>query len=134
MNDDQNRPSQWSSRLSTIPSESDRLSGDLSRAQSPQRLRRVIGSIVSSSEGTAPLSSQESITIPQPLFFGNRQLPTTRGRDSEEGEDTLGELQSPPLRAQRSGYLARIAGLSRPTSSESMKSQISFAGDLSWAK
>jgi len=56
-------------------------------------------------------------------------------RDSEEGEDTVGELQAPVLRPQRSGYLSRVQrALSRPGSSESLQSQMSFQGELSWVR
>jgi hypothetical protein len=64
-----------------------------------------------------------------------KPLPVIQGRDSEEGYDTVGELQPPPLRHQRSGFVSRIKN--RPTSSDSVQSQvsqISFLGELSWAK
>ena len=145
MNESFVRPPQWTSRLSTIPSESERhsqsLDGSGRRSESPsQKRRRTIGSVVSSEESAAWTGTSEgSVPIPPPLFHHNnrniRPLPAIQGRDSEEGYDTVGELQSPPLRRQRSGYVSRIK--SRPASSDSMQSQasqISFLGELSWAK
>jgi hypothetical protein len=148
MNDSANRLSIWSSRLSTIPSESEPgshsnvSSGPPSdQAQRSPRLRRVIGSIVSDASRSDP--SEASLPMrPPPLFSGAAvaprelpPLPPAPARDSEEGNDTVGELQPPVLRPQRSGYLARVKGaLSRPGSSESLKSQMSFQGELAWVR
>lgn len=143
MNDSFIRPPQWSSRLSTIPSESERNSQSVDgsgRRSGSQNYgnggrRRTIGSMMSSeasSVWTGP-SETGSIPMPPPLFVNNRALPPPPvTRDSEEGDDTVGELYSLPLRQQRSGFLQRIK--SRPTSSDSLNSQISFQGDLSWAR
>ena len=133
MNDVDFIPHRYSSRLSTIPSESERtsFSRDVSEQRTSSQLprrRQTIGSV-----STDFTSSNESVPIPQPLFGRGREVAFPQGRESEEGDDTLGELQSPPLRQQRSGYFSRI----RPGSSESLRSQssqISFVGDLSWAK
>ncbi|KAF2672289.1 hypothetical protein BT63DRAFT_438114 [Microthyrium microscopicum] len=143
MNDDA-RLSIWSSRLSTIPSESEPPSQPISPGPaSPRyfgspRLRRVLGSIASSDSGTGfshSSLSATSIPYPAPLFSPQqRRLPTPPGRESEEREDTLGDLLSPPLQPKRSGYFAKHRGLSRPGSSDSINSQISFQGELSWVK
>jgi hypothetical protein len=149
MNDSANRLSIWSSRLSTIPSESEpgshsnASSGPPSdQAQRSPRLRRVIGNIASDASPSEPSDSSLPMR-PAPLFSGAagaapRELPPVPpvpARDSEEGKDTVGELQAPVLRPQRSGYLARVQrALSRPSSSESLKSQMSFQGDLSWVR
>jgi hypothetical protein len=150
MNDSANRLSIWSSRLSTIPSESEpgsrsnHSSGPPSdQAQRSPRLRRVIGSIASEATASRSDPSDSSLPMrPPPLFSGAavapRDLPPVPlmpARDSEEGEDTVGELQAPVLRPQRSGYLARFQrALSRPGSSESLQSQMSFQGELSWVR
>ncbi|KAF2397041.1 hypothetical protein EJ06DRAFT_559171 [Trichodelitschia bisporula] len=134
------RVQQWSSRLSTIASESDRNSQSLDSRNSWGRRRRTIGS---DGVGVLPSPSEEAtfsvgsgvltgppseVSIPAPLF--------ARGRDSEEGDDTLGELQSPTLKAQRSFRFAQ-ARESRPGSADSAQShasQMSFGGELCWAR
>ncbi|KAF2755514.1 hypothetical protein EJ05DRAFT_502972 [Pseudovirgaria hyperparasitica] len=58
--------------------------------------------------------SAESLTVPQ------RTLSNVRPhdwRDSDEHHDVVTELQSPPLRKQRSGYFSRFSSESRPNSS-----------------
>jgi hypothetical protein len=145
MNDNFVRPPQWTLRLSTIPSESERNSQSVDgsgRRSGSQNYggnggrRRTISSMISSEGSGVWTGSSEtgSIPMPPPLFVNNRALPPLPppGRDSEEGDDTLGELHSPPLRQQRSGFLQRIR--SRPTSADSINSEISFVGDLSWAR
>ncbi|QDS76802.1 hypothetical protein FKW77_002512 [Venturia effusa] len=157
MNDGPSRPQAWSSRLSTIASESTRTtqSGSSSGYGYKPR-RRTIGSVVSdgASEGMSSFEygsgvltgteSNISIPIPQPLFSPgrtNRPLPPAPrdealGRDSDEREDTVGELYAHPLRQQRS-FLSRFSPSSRPGSAESSmssRSQLSFMGDLSWAR
>jgi hypothetical protein len=88
--------------------------------------------------------SNTSFPIPQPLFTP-RPLPAvpdesfSQSRDSDERDDIVGELQSPYLRSQRSGILTRFSSKSslRPSSADSTKSrgsQISFIGDLMWAR
>jgi hypothetical protein len=161
MNDGSYRPPPWSSRLSTIASEStERTSQSLSSGgQYYPRRRRTIGSIASDGlpaqseeqdsifeEGSGVLTGSESnVSIPYPpaLFEASRPLPPipgddSQGRDSDERDDTVGELQAPQLlRPQRSGFFSRLSPRSRPTSSDSTQShasQISFIGDLSWAK
>jgi hypothetical protein len=161
MNDGSYRPPPWSSRLSTIASEStERTSQSLSSGgQYFPRRRRTIGSVTSDGQATASeeqdsifeegsgvlTGSESNVSIPYPpaLFSSSRPLPPIpgddgQGRDSEEGDDTVGELQSPQvLRPQRSGFLSRFTSRSRPGSSDSTQShasQISFIGDLSWAK
>jgi hypothetical protein len=163
MRDDPYRPLQWSSRLSTIASESDRSGSHSTSTDSARRgrRRRTIGSLTSgehlsslsdarSSEweyGSGVLTGTESnisIPIPQPLF-SPRPLPAvpdesfSHGRDSDERDDIVGELQAPYLRPQRSGILTRFSSKSslRPSSSSSTKSQgsqISFVGELIWAR
>lgn len=132
------RLSLWSSRLSTIASESEPPSEIFSSALPSPRLRRDRRSIAEASDTTRGLSSpsDSSIPIPAPLFSGALPRPAvlSEGRDSDEGNDTLGELNTPQVRPKRSGYLAKLRSLSRPSSSESMKSQISFHGDLSWVR
>lgn len=132
--------SYWSSRLSTIPSESDQGSGSLEIAtiaalRSP-KLRRVRGGILSSIDTTNDPDFPDftPITIPQPLFSHPRTLSPLPARDSEEGEDTLGELPPLNLQPKRSGYLAKIKALSRPGSADSLHSQLSFSGDLDWVR
>jgi hypothetical protein len=165
MNDGSYRPPPWSSRLSTIASEStERESQSLSSGgQYYPRRRRTIGSIASDGqavsspgeeqdsifeEGSGVLTgtnSNVSLPFPPALFTpsSSRPLPPipgndVQGRDSDEREDILGELQPPQvLRKQRSGFLSRLSNKSRPGSSDSAHShasQISFIGDLSWAK
>jgi hypothetical protein len=158
MNDGSSRQPVWSSRLSTIASESTRTTqSNSSSGFGYQPRRRTIGSVASdgaqtsegvSSEfeyGSGVLTGTESnVSIPPPLFSPatvNRPLPPTpghapAGRDSDEREDTLGELQAHPLRHQRS-FLSRFSSTSRPGSAESgmsSRSQLSFMGDLSWAR
>ncbi|KAE9977094.1 hypothetical protein BLS_001632 [Venturia inaequalis] len=157
MNDGPSRPPAWSSRLSTIPSESTRTTqSGSSSGFGYQPRRRTIGSVFSDeiSEGVSSFEygsgvltgteSNISIPIPHPLFSlgrKDRPLPPTPGqeavaRDSDEREDTLGELNAHPLRQQRS-FLSRISSSSRPGSAESgmsSRSQLSFMGDLSWAR
>jgi hypothetical protein len=168
MNDGSYRSPPWSSRLSTIASEStERESQSLSSGgQYYPRRRRTIGSIASDGqrvsspgeeqdsifeEGSGVLTGTNSnVSLPYPpaLFTSpsTRPLPPIpgdddheiQGRDSDERNDTLGELQAlQHLRPQRSGFLSRLSNRSRPGSSDSAHShasQISFIGDLSWAK
>jgi len=163
MQGDPFRPQQWSSRLSTIASESERSNSYSTSTDSTRRgqRRRTIGSYASggplgslsdarSSEweyGSGILTGTESnisIPIPQPLF-SPRPLPSvpdesfSQGRDSDERDDIVGELQTPYLRSQRSGILSRFSSKSslRPSSADSTRShgsQISFIGDLMWAR
>lgn len=162
MQNDPYRPPQWSSRLSTIASESERSNSYSTSTENGSRgkRRRTIGSFTSngastfsdprSSEweyGSGVLTGTESnisIPIPQPLF-SPRPLPAvpderyTQGRDSDERDDIVGELQAPYLRPQRSGILTRFSSKSslRPSSSSSTRSQgsqISFVGELMWAR
>jgi hypothetical protein len=130
--------SQWSSRLSTIPSESDQGSIPLETAtvaaiRSP-KLRRVRGVSHFEAATERALPTPNVIAVPQPLFSRARVLPPPPGRDSEEGEDTLGELPAARLAPKRSGYLAKIKAISRPGSSDSLHSQLSFSGELDWVK
>ena len=154
------RPPQWSSRLSTIASESERSNSYSTSTDSNRRgkRRKTIGSFASggplssfsdarSSEweyGSGVLTGTESnisIPIPQPLF-SPRPLPSVpdesfaQSRDSDERDDIVGELQAPYLRSQRSGILTRFSSKSslRPSSADSSRSQISFIGDLMWAR
>jgi len=144
MTDSSVRPPQWNARLSTIPSESERNSQSIdgsARRSGSHNLgngnngrRRTMSSFMSSEGSGVWTGSSEtgSIPMPPPLFINRALPPPPRGHDAEEGDDTLGELHSPPLRQQRSGFLQRMR--SRPTSSDSVNSQISFVGDLSWAR
>jgi len=163
MNDGPSRPPPWSSRLSTIASESTRTTqSNSSSGFGYQPRRRTIGSLVSDGDGLASPSeamssefeygsgvltgTESNVSIPQPLFTAHRPLPELPdvvgqvggGRDSDERDDTLGELHArPPLRQQRSGFLSRFSSQSRPSSAESSmsgRSQLSFMGDLSWAR
>lgn len=132
--DDDYRPPPWTSRLSTIASESE---PSPTRQQSR---RQTIQSVLSTNDGaTISDVSASPIAYPAPLFtIGGRPQTVLESRTSEEeGDDTLGELQPPPLRSQRSGFLRPFSNKSRPSSSDSMRSQasgISFMGDLSWAR
>jgi hypothetical protein len=137
MSDSVSRVSPWSTRLSTIASESEPGSENVSLALPSPRLRREHRSIASVSDINGFSSpSDSSIAVPAPLFSSQRLDPAVLPpvRDSEEGDDTLGELSAPQVRPKRSGYLAKLKAISRPGSSESMKSQISFQGDLSWVR
>ena len=145
---------QWSSQLSTIPSESERGSQSVHGSQSITEVsgpsgqlprRQTIASTVSS-DGVDPSSepTDSSVSIPLPLFSPALQPPDGRdsdeyhdavsslqspqdGRDSDERHDTVSPLQSPPLKQQRSGYLSRNNSDARPGSSRPGSSQSDFA-------
>lgn len=140
-----NRASQvhhWSSQLSTIPSESERGSRSIervshsfsARSQSqsqdeyagtgrthiPHR-RQTVGS-VSSSDNVSTDLTEASVVVPLPLFSPITR-PSNEDRDSDERQDTISPLQSPPLRMKRSGFLRRYDSDSRSTSSRPSSSQ-----------
>ena len=78
------------------------------------------------SSGSRPDLMRNNSAIPDPLFSSSQpipQRPFQRGSstDPAEHEDTIAELQAPPLRSQRSGYLNRNRSLSdlRPASKRS---------------
>jgi hypothetical protein len=143
--DSSHRVSTLSSRLSTILSESEPRDDLVSEhgqesmegRRSP-KLRRVYGSI--SSVGTAESSrSMSEVPVPHPLFIRRElpavpQTPDSEEMAAQEGDDTLGDLPEPVLRPQRSGYLQRLKAISAQGSAESLRSQLSFHGDLSWVK
>jgi hypothetical protein len=114
----------WSSQLSTIQSESDWNSQSVSGG-SHFSVRSPHGANVTSEVSTGGDSvsspSNTSVAYPPPLFTGQRQAD---GRYSDEHEDTLAELQSPPLRQQRSGYFSRFSPDPRPSSSRSRRSSL----------
>ncbi|KAF1814432.1 hypothetical protein P152DRAFT_472199 [Eremomyces bilateralis CBS 781.70] len=153
MNDGPSR-AQWSSRLSTIPSETEsrpshsfsiphekeegRESGDIldglyrERSSSPRRWGRPESE--SSNGGLRSIASEStmpSVAAPAPLFSTQYLSPSSTvpsGRDSEEQDDHVADLPSPQLRQQRSGYFRRYSDtLSRPTSSGSTYSARSSA-------
>ncbi|KAL2350531.1 hypothetical protein BJ546DRAFT_858253 [Cryomyces antarcticus] len=129
---------QWNSHLSTIPSESDRLtqlwtdgsphwSGASASERSPPKdqRRRTIESFTSlTSSAPRPSSSilrpssdrpeemRAESAIPEPLFATSK---VQVKRISDETADTVSELHPPPLRLQRSGRL-RGHSDSRPSS------------------
>jgi hypothetical protein len=144
MNNRASQVHQWSSQLSTIPSESERGSRSIERASHSfsarshsqshddhgvsgrsfvPRRRQTVGS-VSSSDNVSADSADSSVAMPLPLFSPITG-PSHDGRESDELHDTISPLQSPPLRKQRSGYLrrndsdARSTTSSRPGSSQS---------------
>ena len=132
MNDRASQVHQWSSQLSTIPSESERGSrsidrrsrsvdaGSLSnedhtgRSNIPRR-RETITSIASSEIVASESGAESSVSVPLPLF--SPIVRPSDGRDSDEHHDTVSPLQSPPLRTKHSGYLKRKDSDSRSTSS-----------------
>ncbi|KAI9711223.1 MAG: hypothetical protein M1820_002210 [Bogoriella megaspora] len=105
----------WGSRLSTIPSESERShaftgSGVTTQGSSPIERRRTRGSLGSSFMLNATAEEFENLD----RRLGKQPMP----HDSDEHEDIVGELTSPGLRPQRSGSLGRLSDhLLRPESS-----------------
>ncbi|KAF2840266.1 hypothetical protein M501DRAFT_932298, partial [Patellaria atrata CBS 101060] len=127
MNEPPDRALQRNSKLSTIPSESEpRSSQSIAEPShsSNNRRRQTIASIASSNEVTLPSSpSETSIPVPQPLFSPRQEYLSEPGRDSDERDDIVSELRSPPpLRQQRSGYLSQYSADSRPSSQNSQRS------------
>ena len=128
----------WSSQLSTIHSESDRGSRSIERrshsvsGQSNSRddnggiythvprRRGTVGS-VSSSDNVSSNFTESSVVMPLPLFSPITG-PSYDERDSEERQDTISPLQSPPLRNKRS-FLRRHDSDSRSSSSRPGSSQ-----------
>lgn len=136
MNNRASQVHQWSSQLSTIPSESERGSRSIERASQSlsgrshsqsrddhalsgrafvPRRRETVGS-VSSSDNVSADSAESSVAMPLPLFSPITG-PSNDGRDSDEVHDTISPLQSPPLRKKRSGFLRRVDSDSRSTTS-----------------
>jgi hypothetical protein len=159
MNNRASHVHQWSSQLSTIPSESERGSRSIERAsrslsarsqsQSHEdhavsgryfvpRRRETVGSI-SSSENVSEPSAESSVAMPLPLFSPITG-PSHDGRDSDEVHDTISPLQSPPLRKKRSGFLRRVdsdsrsVNSSRPGSSQSDLSTFVAQTLPTWAR
>ena len=113
---------QWTSRLSTIHSESEprqsrSISGHSGGNGQRALQRSTIGSITSSARQVPPSlpSDTSSIPIPAPLFH-NGSSPSDDSREFDEDDDVVGELQSPPLRHQRSFFSVFSNGDSRPSS------------------
>jgi hypothetical protein len=152
---------QWSSQLSTIPSESDRASRSIERqSQSVDgrshstddyanngrshvpRRRETISSISSSdnasSDNNGSLQTESTVAVPLPLFSPVTR-PSNEGRTSDELQDTISPLQSPPLKNKRS-FLRRSDSDSRSTrSSRPGSAQSNFSAFISntiptWAR
>jgi hypothetical protein len=108
---------QWTSRLSTIQSETEPRASQSISVESRQNGQRndhrtTIASIASSALQAPPsLPSDTSVSIPAPLFRNARHH-----ADDSEGDDVVGELFSPPLRPQRSFFSVFSSADSRPTS------------------
>lgn len=133
MNNRASQVHQWSSQLSTIPSESERESRSIERASRSlsarsqshshddhgvgrsylPRRRQTVGS-ATSSENLSAASANSSVAMPLPLFSPITG-PSHDGRESDEVHDTISPLQSPPLRKKRSGFLRRHDSDSRST-------------------
>ncbi|KAF1990596.1 hypothetical protein K402DRAFT_400793 [Aulographum hederae CBS 113979] len=134
---------QWSSQLSTIMSESDRASQSLSGITewssdpSARLARRATNATATSSQFVGPPSSPDaaSAPVPPPLFSHNATPPldSSEFRESDERDDVVGELYSPPLRtvrSQRSFFSIFSSGSeSRPSSSRPSSSRPSSQGD-----
>lgn len=122
---DSPRRYKWSPPLSTIESVSEPRTGSVASTLalsgiSRANRRQTLGSLGSSdpwnssdyrsseSRPDVPSTPSEFSVMPRPLFSGNRGG-NSRGesRHSEEGNDTVGELQPQPLRLQRSGLFRR---------------------------
>ncbi|KAF2280434.1 uncharacterized protein EI97DRAFT_123084 [Westerdykella ornata] len=139
---------QWSSQLSTIPSESERASRSIERqsqsidershstggfAQDGRsnvpRRRQTISSISSSDNdnGSSHNSNktESSAVVPLPLFSPITKQPSEE-RTSDELQDTIAPLQSPPLRTKRS-FLKRRDSDSRSSSSRPSSAQSDFS-------
>ncbi|KAK8200795.1 hypothetical protein M8818_006111 [Zalaria obscura] len=150
------REQNYSSHLSTIPSESERNTTFISQSSavntsSPYRRRTISTPSVSSSYSSSPVigpipesesDSEEArpgvmrnqSAIPEPLFSSSSAPVLPQGRtsvriismtrESDEGDDTIAELQPPPLRQKRSGYLPqqRSQPEMRPESRRSVQS------------
>jgi hypothetical protein len=123
----------WSAQLSTIPSESERVSQALTTGSGSGRARRrtTIGSIASSVLEVPPSQSGSSISYPAPLFSPSRSpvspiSPVSPRRESDEHEDTLSELHPGGLFPQRP-FLSRSLSepSSRPSSATSESSSYS---------
>ncbi|KAF2878172.1 hypothetical protein BDV95DRAFT_624725 [Massariosphaeria phaeospora] len=150
---------QWSSQLSTIPSESERGSHSIERRSQfsegasgsqprshddhagngreyvPKR-RQTISSISSSDNVSSAVT--ESSAVPLPLFSPITR-PSDKGRESDEHHDTISPLQSPPLRLKRSGFLRRHdsdsrSNSSRPGSAQSDLSTFVASTIPAWAR
>lgn len=126
----------WISRLSTIPSEPDPLVQAISEGsnRNPRPRRRTTGSVAA---GVPLIWSGSSSPVPKTLMSRVRPRPQ---KDFDEQSDTLGDLQSLPLRKQRSGYSAKLSADSRPSSQQSdaksdRESQSSVISSLpAWTK
>lgn len=147
---------QWSSQLSTIPSESERASRTLDSLASPifedtpspvfepieEYPRDGRSNIpgqhptipsVSSGEHSGPTSSHtgSSIPVPRPLFSPIARVPSNESRDnSDELQDTVAELQSPPLKLKRS-FLSRSGSDSARSARSTASRPNSANSDLS---
>lgn len=151
---------QWSSQLSTIPSESERASRTLDSLASPifedtpspifehtptppieEYPRDGRSNIpgqhptipsVSSGEQSGPTSSHtgSSVPVPRPLFSPVQRVPSIESRNSDELKDTLAELQSPPLKLKRS-FLSRSGSDSARSARSTSSRPNSANSDLS---
>ncbi|KAF2742152.1 hypothetical protein M011DRAFT_413182 [Sporormia fimetaria CBS 119925] len=143
---------QWSSQLSTIASESERNSRSVERvspsvdgnsrlADFPEEQlpsegpsdgrsfipgrRPTIVSFPSTDSDPSPTGTQSSVAVPLPLFSPLIKEPTEE-RNSDELQDTISPLQSPPLKNKRS-FLRRRDSDSRSTSSRPGSAQSNFS-------
>ncbi|KAF2243311.1 hypothetical protein BU26DRAFT_437302 [Trematosphaeria pertusa] len=158
MNNRASQVHQWSSQLSTIPSESERGSRSIGRASHSfsarshsqddngipgpafiPRRRQTVGS-VSSSDNVSSEMTESSVAMPLPLFSPITR-PSGDERDSDERErhDTITPLQSPPLRMKRSFLRrhdsdSRSTTSSRPSSSQSDLSTFIANTIPAWAR
>ncbi|PNS13826.1 mRNA-decapping enzyme-like protein [Sphaceloma murrayae] len=152
------------SHLSTIASETEfPESSRVSQQQSPQmtgswpRRRRTITSSAYSESVASPKivqsvkasSSYDTMSsgihsesaVPQPLFSSSAPIPQhpfnrmSSGQHTSEIDDTIGELQAPPLREKRSGYFVRKRSQSdlRPSSRQSNHTNQSAVETERWS-
>ncbi|EON61746.1 hypothetical protein W97_00962 [Coniosporium apollinis CBS 100218] len=91
------------------------------QSERPRRRATITSTASSGANEGSPLPNDSTISISQSSVV-NTQL--AEGRDSDERQDTVGELQSPQLKAQRSANFSRHSTESRPSSGGSIMSVI----------
>lgn len=150
----------WSPPLSTIDSVSEPRTGSfastlalsgISRVQRRQTLNSLGSSDPwnssehrsSESRPDIPSTPSEFSVMPRPVFAGQRSgNGRLESRHSEEGDDTVGDLNPPPLRLQRSGLFLRssnsnLSNDGRPDTAASDRSSYTslFANTIpQWAR
>lgn len=146
MNNRDDRVHHWSSQLSTIASESERESRSIERVSNQfsarsqshsqdnypgdgrtviPRRRQTVGSVASSDNVSSNISDS-SVPVPLPLF-SPVIAPSHHDKESEEGNDTVSPLQSPPLRMKTSFMRRRDSDSRSPNSSRPSSAQSDFS-------